>query len=84
LGHKAINRDFYLSKVSRKEDRLIDIFTGARRAGKTYILFSKTNNLLDGGISPTKIIYFAGEAREINKFGPRETLETYINIMKIS
>lgn len=80
---KVISREFYLSKINRK-DRLIDIFTGARRVGKTFILFSKINNLLNSNINPKHIIYLTGEAREINEFGLKTIIENYINKMGFS
>ena len=60
------NRDLYLERlIERKNNGLIKVITGARRAGKSYLmneLYYKY--LLNSGISSTNIIRFAFDSDE--------------------
>lgn len=80
--YKCINRRHYLNKLNR-DDRLIDILTGARRVGKTFIIYSVLNKLLTSGIVGKNILYLTGEAREVKKFGLQEVITEHMNQNKI-
>lgn len=60
------NRDVYLERlIDRKNNGLIKVITGARRAGKSYLmneLYYK--HLLNSGVSSTNIIRFAFDSDE--------------------
>lgn len=94
--HRVINRPFYLEQLATTPGRLIDILIGARRVGKTYILYAIINVLLEKGINPARIIYLTGELREIEtsrvidivqnyrkKFNIKENEEYYIFIDEV-
>ena len=59
-------RDAYLNKLkAREQNGLVKIITGARRAGKSYLLNEIFHRyLLDKGIAPDHIIRFAFDADE--------------------
>jgi predicted AAA+ superfamily ATPase len=69
-----IKRDFYLDTIIN-DNKLIKSLVGARRVGKTSILFTIINELLTQGINPKKIIYLNSDLREIKETGIRNTLE---------
>lgn len=65
-----------------RKDRLIDILIGARRVGKTYILYSVVNRLLKHGISPKKIIFLSADLREVKEAGLRQIITDVIKLNK--
>ena len=75
---KSIIREFHTGKIPNSIKRDISLpdesnkiisIVGARRAGKTYILFQKINGLLEKGYSVEKILYinFEDERLELKK-----------------
>jgi predicted AAA+ superfamily ATPase len=75
---KSIIREFHTNKLPHpiKRDILLPAesnkiisLVGARRAGKTYLLFQKINELLEKGHTVEKILYinFEDERLELNK-----------------
>ena len=75
---KGIIREFHTGKLPRPIKRDISLpdgsnkiisIVGARRAGKTYLLFQKINELLEKGYSIEKILYinFEDERFDLKK-----------------
>ena len=75
---KVKDREKYLKLLEGKE-RLIRVLVGARRVGKTFILYSMINKLLD---KRKKVIYISGELREVSVYGFGEVIEEALKIRK--
>ncbi|MBU1088846.1 ATP-binding protein [Patescibacteria group bacterium] len=80
--YDVFNRPAYLREIMDRKDRLIDILIGARRVGKTYILYSVVNRLLKHGISPKKIIFLSTDLREVKETGLRQIIADVIKLNK--
>jgi uncharacterized protein len=76
--YKTRDRESYLEKMGGGE-RLIKVLVGARRVGKTYLLYSLINKLLD---KRKKILYLSGEMREMEECGLRRVLEEVMEFKK--
>lgn len=77
----VINRDYYLYKLICNEsirNKSLDILIGARRVGKTSILQSIINYLLDQNLDPRKIIYLTSDSRYVK----RKTLDEIVRNIK--
>ena len=61
-----IKRDFYLDQlINSKNNGMIKVITGIRRAGKSFLLFELFNNyLLDNNIDSSHIIKFAFDSQD--------------------
>lgn len=72
-----IKRDLYLKKlIERKNNGMVKVITGARRAGKSYLLFNLFKKyLLDSGIDKNHII--AVNLDDINYIEFRKPLALY-------
>ncbi len=77
------DRPDYL-KFLTLENKLICSLVGARRVGKTSLLFSLINHFLDRGISQRKIIYLNSDIREVQELGVRNALEHIAKVLKTS
>lgn len=75
---KVKDRDKYLKLLEGKE-RLVRVLVGARRVGKTFILYSLINKLLD---KKKKLLYLSGELREVSVYGFGEVIEEVLKIRK--
>lgn len=75
--YNVIERSCYTEKLDISNGHLIDILIGARRVGKTYILYSIINNLLESGIAPKRILYLTGELREMESMRIVDLVESY-------
>jgi hypothetical protein len=72
---KVITRKDYLNNVVERGDKLIDIFIGARRVGKTSIMETIINHLLKKDIDPKNIIFISAEIREVKEKGIKEIID---------
>jgi len=75
---KVKDRGKYL-KLLEGKDRLIRVLVGARRVGKTFILYSLINKLLNNN---KKVLYLSGELREMSIYGFTEVIEEALKIRK--
>jgi len=80
---ETIRRDDYVDELF-KDNRLIAMLTGPRRIGKTFIMYSVVNELLKKGVSGNKIVFFTGEAREIEEYKLNKVIEEYLTKFKFS
>lgn len=74
---KVKDRKKYLEMILNKDNKMIATLVGARRVGKTSIMRSVINNILDNGISPKKILNLNGDTLELNSVGIRKTVLDY-------
>lgn len=68
-------RSYYLDHLISNENKLVKILIGARRVGKTSILYSLINRLLRKGINSQNIIFISGDLIELQKLGVRSIIE---------
>lgn len=69
--YKVIEREEYLKDIIGRE-RWIRILKGGRRVGKTYLLYSVINKLLE---KKGRVIFLNGEMREIEELGLEKVIE---------
>lgn len=74
------SRGYYQHDLENFDNRLVKILIGARRVGKTSILYSIINYLLGKNIDPQKIIFLSCDLREIQQIGIRDTVELVTQI----
>ena len=72
--YDIIQRDQYSVKNLKESSRLVRILLGARRVGKTSILYSYINELLDT-TSPHKIFFIPGDLPEVKSTGIKKTID---------
>lgn len=74
-----IKRDLYLDKLaSRKNNGLVKVITGVRRAGKSYLLLKLfKNHLLETGVSPDHIIEMAFDDIDNEQFLDPKAFSSY-------
>lgn len=71
-----VKRESYLRPIfENRSDRLVDILIGARRVGKTSLIQSVINRLLDQGVAPKDIVFLSADMREVKEAGLREVLD---------
>lgn len=70
----VIEREEYMGILEKNPSRLIDILIGARRVGKTSLVHSYINRLLEKVDSKT-VIYLPADLKEIRERGIRKILE---------
>ncbi|PJC79694.1 hypothetical protein CO009_03875 [Candidatus Shapirobacteria bacterium CG_4_8_14_3_um_filter_35_11] len=75
---KAKDREKYLKLLEGKE-RLVRVLIGARRVGKTFVLYSLINKLLG---KKKKVLYLSGELREMSFYDFGEVIEEALKIRK--
>lgn len=64
-----IARDIYLEKLHRLRDQdLIKVITGVRRCGKSTLLSTFRDELLQSGIEANNILFYNFEERENIKY----------------
>lgn len=74
-----IRRNLYLDKIERLIDKEpIKIITGVRRSGKTYLLKSIKETLINRGISEDNIIYISFESMKYNRIENYKQLDECI------
>lgn len=78
----VVEREYYLAKLMA-DDRWMRVLTGARRTGKTYLLYSIINKLLDSRLGARRILYLTGEAREVEEYGLEKVIEEYLETNKL-
>jgi len=61
--------------LKTRENKTIDILIGARRVGKTSIMQSVINYLLDSGINSKNIIYYSSDVRFGKEIIPEDIIE---------
>jgi predicted AAA+ superfamily ATPase len=81
--HKVIERPRYVNVENLTEDRLIKIFIGSRRVGKTNLLYSIINHLLEQDINPRHILYLTGELRELENSRLLDVVSDFQSSMQI-
>ena len=75
-------REKYLKKIRPFYDSdIIKVITGIRRCGKSFILRSIMNELLERGIEEKQIIYFPLDRRGYKNIKTPEELELKIESM---
>ncbi|MFW5719891.1 MAG: ATP-binding protein [Candidatus Dojkabacteria bacterium] len=77
-------RPLYTDHIIKRNDNLIDILVGSRRVGKTHILYSVINHLLDTGVKPKNIIFLSADVREVRELGIRKTIAAVKKDLKIN
>jgi len=82
IPQKLVKRPLYLATLT-KPKRFIDILSGARRVGKTFLLFSVIKRLLHT-VKPSHIFYITAEARKIKQFTILEIIAFFRKLHKIS
>lgn len=76
---KIFVREKYLSKIRPfYESDVIKVITGIRRCGKSFILKSIINELLEDGVSDNKIVYIPLDMRGFKSIKTPEQLEARI------
>ena len=77
---REISRNIYLDKlINRKENGMIKIVTGIRRAGKSYLLDPIFKNyLINNGVEESHIIKLDLEERKNKKYLNPDVLDEYI------
>lgn len=76
-------RPFYLDHLTNKSSKLIRILIGARRVGKTSILYSLVNKLLRQKVLAKNIIFLSGDLVELQQLGVRAIMEHIIKLHKL-
>ena len=66
-------REEYIKKAL-KENKMVKVFSGARRVGKTYIIYLLINHLLDMNVNTRNIIYITADIREVQTISLRDTI----------
>lgn len=77
---ETIKRDSYLQElISRKENGLIKVITGIRRAGKSFLLFTLYYDyLLSQGVNPDHIVKISLDNDENEEYRDPKKLSAYI------
>lgn len=70
---KVKTREEYIGR-SLKENKMVKVFSGARRVGKTFIIYSLINHYLDMNIHAKNIIYITADIKEIQTVNLRDTI----------
>jgi predicted AAA+ superfamily ATPase len=71
-------REEYIEKAL-KENNMVKVFSGARRVGKTYIIYSLINHYLDRNVPTKNIIYITADIREVQTINLRDTVLELVN-----
>ncbi len=75
-----IKRELYLEKIRRLiNTEPIKIITGVRRSGKTYLLHSIKEELIERGISKENIFLISFESQKYNKIQNFMELDVCVN-----
>ena len=75
-----IKRELYLEKIRRLiNTEPIKIITGVRRSGKTYLLHSIKEELIEQGISKENIFLISFESQKYNKIQNFRELDVCVN-----
>ena len=75
-----IKRELYLEKIRRLiNTEPIKIITGVRRSGKTYLLHSIKEELIEQGISKENIFLISFESQKYNKIQNFMELDVCVN-----
>jgi uncharacterized protein len=80
---KVINRPYYTEQILNRKDKIIDVLTGARRVGKTFILYDLINLLIKSGLKPHKILYVSAELPKIAKLSITNIVNDYYKARSI-
>jgi uncharacterized protein len=77
-------KDFRFKLIERKsysdisvDEKWATIFIGPRRVGKTSIMQSIINKLLDSKVAPEKILFFNAEIREMRNLNVSEVIDNF-------
>jgi len=79
---KYIHRSSYLKKIFDKKNKHIDILIGARRVGKSSLMFSIIDKLISAKIRTKNIFYITSDSRLFDEYTLFEILETIITKSK--
>jgi predicted AAA+ superfamily ATPase len=69
------DREKYLKQLT-SNDKLTKVLVGARRVGKTFLLYSLINKLLN---KRKRVLYLSGEMREVSEYGLRAVIEEILS-----
>ena len=69
--------------ISELKNKVIDVFIGARRVGKTSIMKNIINNLLNSGTKVKNIVYFVSDARISKDTVPENIIDYVKNTFKL-
>lgn len=76
-------REFYTNKIFESIDnRLIKVFVGQRRVGKSYILRQLIARLIEGGVNKKNILYINKEFTDFDFIKDYKDLEKLINVYR--
>lgn len=78
---KLFKREKYLKKIRKfyDSDDIIKVITGVRRCGKSSLMTTIVNELLEKGVDSTNIIYIDLDTREYRKVKEADQLEKIID-----
>jgi uncharacterized protein len=79
--HDVINRPYYLNRLDTSQ-KLIDVLLGARRVGKSSIIESLINKLMDSGTDPVQILYLTADNPFLRTMDLAETIQQHIDNIK--
>ncbi len=74
---EVVQRQFSAKKLLKRNDHMIDILIGSRRVGKTYLLYTIINELLNKQVNPKNILFLTAELPETQKNGLLNTIEHF-------
>ena len=77
---KIYKRETYLKKIRGfyRDTELIKVITGVRRCGKSCLMQSIRDELLDGGVKPENLVYLDLDQREYRKITDADALDSLI------
>ena len=76
------DREEYLERALKK-NKMIKVFSGARRVGKTFLIYSLINHYLNKNIHKRNIIYITADIREIQTISLRDTILELIDTISL-
>lgn len=77
----GLTRDLYLTKVEGYlNTKLIKVFVGQRRVGKSYLMRQIIHRLMQKGVPPENILYFNKEVVEFEYINTFESLHELIKL----
>ena len=78
---KLFRREGYLRKMRGfyHDDEIIKVITGVRRCGKSCLMLTIAQELVEGGVSPASVIYLDLDSRKLRKVKTADDLEAAID-----
>lgn len=76
---EELTRTLYLEKIDKLRDSsLVKVIIGVRRSGKTFLLKSIRNRLIDSGVKEENIIYISFESMHYDEINDYKKLNKHI------